>query len=112
MQEAETAAEAGQFGKALEQAAKAFHLCLRNHRWFETPRLFDPTDVAHDLRRRARDHSLVEFSGFTRSFEAAAEMGQSSARRSQYWPTTSTMTDTDTFGPTARPYTVRRGLAG
>jgi hypothetical protein len=77
LQAAEAAAEAGQYGEALEHAAKAFHLSLRNHRWFETPRLFDPTDVARDLRRRARDHSLVEFSGFTRPFEAAAEMGES-----------------------------------
>lgn len=76
---AETAAEAGQFGEALEQAAKAFHLSLRNHRWFETPRLFDPTDIARDLRRRGRqlDLSLLDFSGFTRSFEAVAEMGES-----------------------------------
>jgi hypothetical protein len=47
LQAAETAAEAGEFGKALEQAAKAFHLSLRNHRWFETPRLFtQPTPPA------------------------------------------------------------------
>jgi hypothetical protein len=79
LQTAEAATEAGQFGEALEQAAKAFHLSLRNHRWFETPRLFDPTDVARDLRQRGRqlDRSLLDFSGFTRSFEAVAEMGES-----------------------------------
>jgi hypothetical protein len=79
LQAAETAAEAGQFGEALEQAAKAFHLSLRNHRWFETPRLFDPTYVARELRQRGRqrDRSLLAFSGFIRSFEAVAEMGES-----------------------------------
>jgi hypothetical protein len=76
---AETAAEAGQFREALEQAATAFHLCLRNHRWFETPRLFDPTDIARDLRRRGRqlDPSRLDFSGFARSSEAVAEMAES-----------------------------------
>jgi len=79
LQAAETAAEAGQFGEALEQAAKAFHLSLRNHRWFETPRLFDPTYVARELRQlgRQRDRSLLALSGFIRSFEAVAEMGES-----------------------------------
>jgi hypothetical protein len=79
LQAAETAAEAGQFGEALEQAAKAFHLSLRNHRWFETPRLFDPTYVARELRQRGqqRDRSLLASSGFIRSFEAVAEMGES-----------------------------------
>ena len=79
LQAAETAAEAGQFGEALEQAAKAFHLSLRNHQWFETPRLFDPTYVARELRQRGRqrDRSLLAFSGFIRSFEAVAEMGES-----------------------------------
>jgi hypothetical protein len=108
LQAAETAAEAGQFGEALEQAAKAFHLSLRHHRWFETPRLFDPTDAAHELRQRGRqlDRSLIDFSGYTRSFEAIAEMGRALARRSQYWPTILTMTDTGTFGPTVRSYTL------
>jgi hypothetical protein len=78
LQAAETAAEAGEFGEALEQAAKAFHLCLRNHRWLETPRLFDPTDAARDLKQSARhDRMFSEFSSFTRSFEAVAEMGES-----------------------------------
>ena len=54
LQAAETAAEAGEFGEALEQAMKAFHLSLRNHQWLETPRLFDPTDAARELRRRGR----------------------------------------------------------
>jgi hypothetical protein len=101
LQAAETAAEAGEFGKALEQAAKAFHLSLRNHRWFETPRLFDPTDAARGLWQRGQ--SLSDFN-FTRSFEAVARMGRTSARRSRSWPTILTMTDTDTFGPTARSY--------
>jgi hypothetical protein len=52
LQAAETAAEAGEFSEALEQATKAFHLSLRNHRWLETPRLFDPTNAAHGLRQR------------------------------------------------------------
>jgi hypothetical protein len=78
LQAAETAAEAGQFGEALEQATKAFHLSLRNYRWFETPRLFDPTDAARDLRQRARhDRMVSDFSSFTRSFEAVAAMGES-----------------------------------
>jgi hypothetical protein len=78
VQAAETAAEAGQFGEALEQATKAFHLSLRNYRWFETPRLFDPTDAARDLRQRARhDRMVSDFSSFTRSFEAVAAMGES-----------------------------------
>jgi hypothetical protein len=62
LQAAETAAEAGQFGEALEQAAKAFHLSLRNHRWFETPRLFDPTYVARELRQRGRQRDRSPFS--------------------------------------------------
>ena len=57
LQAAETATEAGQFGEALEQAAKAFHLSLRNYRWFETPRLFDPTDTARDLWQRGQSLS-------------------------------------------------------
>jgi hypothetical protein len=73
LQAAETATEAGQFGEALEQAAKAFHLSLRNYRWFETPRLFDPTDTARDLWQRGQ--SLSDFN-FTRSFEAVARMGE------------------------------------
>jgi hypothetical protein len=78
LQAAETAAEAGQFSEALEQAAKAFHLSLRNYRWFETPRLFDPTDAARDLKQRARhDRMASGFSSFARSFEAVAEMGES-----------------------------------
>ena len=79
LQAAEAAAEAGQFDEALEQAAKAFHLSLRQHRWLATPRLFDPTDAAHGLRQRGRqlDQGLSDFSGFTRSFEAVAEMGES-----------------------------------
>ena len=79
LQAAETAAEAGEFGEALEQAAKAFHLSLRNYRWFETPRLFDPTLAAYGLRQRGMqlDQNLRDFSGYTRAFEAVAEMGES-----------------------------------
>jgi hypothetical protein len=73
LQAAETAAEAGQFVEALEQAAKAFHLSLRQYRWFETPRLFDPTDTAHELSRRARPG----FGAYTRSIKEVAEMGES-----------------------------------
>ena len=77
LQAAETAAEAGEFGEALEQAAKAFHLSLQNYRWFETPRLFDPTLAAYGLRQRGMqlDQNLRDFSGYTRAFEAVAEMG-------------------------------------
>jgi hypothetical protein len=78
LQAAETAAQADQFKESLEQAAKAFHLCLRNHRWLETPRLFDPTDAARELRQSARhDRMFSDFSSFTRSFEEVAEMGES-----------------------------------
>jgi hypothetical protein len=53
LQAAETAALAGQFDEALEQAAKAFRLSLRHHRFGEPPkRLFDPTGVVSDLRWR------------------------------------------------------------
>jgi hypothetical protein len=79
LQTAETAAEAGQFDAALEQAAKAFHLSLRNHQWFKTPRLFDPTDAARGLRQRGQqlDPSLSDLSGFTRAFQLTAQMGES-----------------------------------
>jgi hypothetical protein len=78
LQAAEAAAEGGQFGEALEQAAKAFHLSLRQHRWLATPRLFDPTDAARDLRQSARhDRMFSDFSSYTRSFEEVAEMGES-----------------------------------
>jgi hypothetical protein len=78
LQAAETAAHASQFKEALEHAAKAFHLSLQNHRWSETPRLFDPTDDARELRQRARYASLSQ-SGFSdsRSFEAVGKMGES-----------------------------------
>lgn len=73
LQAAETAVQIDQFGEALEQAAKAFHLSLRNYQWFETPHLFDPTDAARGLWQRGQ--SLSDFN-FTRSFEAVARMGE------------------------------------
>ena len=67
LQAAETAAQADQFGEALEQAAKAFHLSLRHHRFGEP--LFDPISVAADeVRWQGR-----AFDGF----EAVARMGES-----------------------------------
>lgn len=112
LQAAEAAAEAGQFDEALEQAAKAFHLSLRQHRWLATPRLFDPTDAAHGLRQRGRqlDQGLQTSAASRDRLKRSHRWVRASARRSQSWPTISTMTDTDTFGPTVQPYTLRRGL--
>jgi hypothetical protein len=81
LQAAETAAQAGQFPEALEQAAKAFRLSLRHHRFGETPRtydqrLFDPSDVASDLKWRGGEVG-GGFSINSRLLEAVAEMGQS-----------------------------------
>jgi hypothetical protein len=81
LQAAETAAQAGQFAEALEQAAKAFHLSLRHHRFGETPltydqRLFDPTDVASEVRFRGREPG-EGLGSHSRLVEAVAEIGQS-----------------------------------
>jgi hypothetical protein len=82
LQAAETAAQADQFKEALEQAAKAFRLCLRNHRWLATPPLFDPTDAVRDLRQSARhDQMFSDFSSLTKSFETVAKMAKASGRR-------------------------------
>jgi hypothetical protein len=73
LQGAEAAAQAGQFGEALEQAAKAFRLSLRHHRFGET-RLFDPTKVPFDVRGGGTDEIDRIFK---RPFEAVARMGES-----------------------------------
>ena len=73
LQAAEAAAHAGQFGEALDQAAKAFRLSLRHHRSGETPRLFDPTAVRSDLRWRGGEI----FRHDRRLLDAVAEMGES-----------------------------------
>ena len=73
LQAAETAALAGQFDEALEQAAKAFRLSLRHHRFGEPPydqRLFDPTGVVSDLRWR---HLGI---GEGRLLDALEQMGE------------------------------------
>jgi hypothetical protein len=79
LQAAEAAAQEGQFAEALEQAAKAFRLSLRHHRFGEPPRLFDPTNVAYDVRRRGWgiDEIFRDLSGSLRPFEAVAQMGES-----------------------------------
>jgi hypothetical protein len=77
LQAAETAAQADQFGEALEQAAKAFHLSLRHRR---DQRLFDPISVVADEVRwqgRGIDDGLREIIGSSRPFEAVARMGES-----------------------------------
>jgi hypothetical protein len=78
---AETTAQAGRLNEALEEAAKAFRLCLRYHRFGETPlpygqRLFDPSNVGSDLRWRGQGigQSGTSSSGL---LEAVARMGNS-----------------------------------
>ena len=79
LQAAEAALREEQFSAALEHAAKAFRTSLRLHRYGETPstydrRLFDPTDVASDVKWRGRE---IGNSGRSRLLDAVADMGQS-----------------------------------
>jgi hypothetical protein len=76
---AEVAAQAGQFQEALEQAARAFRLSLRNRRFGETPltsdqRLYDPTHLPRDLVWWA---AVENVDGHSKLPNAIAEMGQS-----------------------------------
>ncbi|MBV1707028.1 MAG: hypothetical protein KGQ37_07455 [Hyphomicrobiales bacterium] len=79
LQAAEAAAREERFPAALEHAAKAFRRSLRLHRYGAAPpthdrRLFDPTDVARDLKWRGRE---IGESGTSRLLDAVAYMGQS-----------------------------------
>jgi hypothetical protein len=81
LQAAEAAARDERFQEALELASKAFRLSLRYHRYGTTPipydqRLFDPTDVASDLKLRGRDIGDTFGSSKARLLESVAEMGQ------------------------------------
>jgi hypothetical protein len=81
LQAAEAASQGGQLQEALEQVAKAFRVSLRQHRYGEPPqsyeqRLFDPTDVASDLRWRGREIAQG-FSSRSGLLEAVTQMGQS-----------------------------------
>lgn len=80
LQAAETAVQADQFGEALEQAAKAFHLSLRHRRLGEPPydqRLFNPINVVADEVRWQGSVIDGDLSGNSRLFEAVARMGES-----------------------------------
>ena len=76
LQAAETAAEAGEFGEVLEQAAMAFHLSLRRYRSHD-PRLFDPISVVADEVRAQGRWIDAGLRGSSRLFEAIAQMGES-----------------------------------
>ncbi|MBB4199195.1 hypothetical protein GGD83_003006 [Rhodoblastus sphagnicola] len=80
LQAAEAAVREEQFPAALEHAAKAFRLSLRLHRYGDPPlnedkRLFDPTDVASDVKWRGQEHG--SFGRPSKLLDAVADMGQS-----------------------------------
>jgi hypothetical protein len=82
LQTAEECVKAEKFQEALEVASKAFRLSLRYHRYGTTAvshdqRLFDPTDVASDVRWRGRDFGDSGIGARSRLLEAVGEMGQS-----------------------------------
>lgn len=82
LQAAEEAVKAEQFQEALEVASKAFRLSLRFHRYGATrvshdQRLFDPTDVASDVKWRGREIGDSFDSSRSSLLEAVGELGQS-----------------------------------
>jgi hypothetical protein len=100
LQAAETAAAAGEFGEALEQAAKAFRLSLRHYR---DQRLFDPISVVADEVRAQGQYIDDGPRGSSSCLRRSHRWGRASARRSRYWPIISIMTDTGIFRRTVRP---------